>query len=59
MNKKSSSPLFTLILGTFWIILTINTTFNWGSNGTLIFWLVFTILIGWFVIAIQNRMRRA
>jgi len=59
MNKQSSSPLPTLILGAFWIILTINTTFNWGSNGTLIFWLVFTILVGWFVIAIQNRMRRA
>ena len=59
MNKQSSSPLTTLILGAFWIILTINTTINWDSNGTLIFWLVFTILIGWFVIAIQNRMRRA
>jgi hypothetical protein len=59
MNKQSSSSLPTLILGAFWIILTINTTFNWDSNGTLIFWLVFTILVGWFVIAIQNRMRRA
>jgi len=59
MNKQSSSRLPTLILGAFWIILTINTTFNWSSNGTLVFWLVFTILIGWFVIAIQDRMSRA
>ncbi len=59
MNKQTSSPLPTLFLGAFWIILTINTTFNWGSNGTLMFWLVITILMGWFVIAIQNRMRRA
>ncbi|MDX9849708.1 MAG: hypothetical protein RBT01_04310 [Anaerolineaceae bacterium] len=58
MNKQSSSPLPTFILGAFWIILTINATFNWGSNGTLLFWLIFTILVGWFVIAIQNRVSR-
>ena len=58
MNKQSNSPVPTIFLGAFWIILLINTTFNWGSNGTLLFWLVFTILVGWFLIALQNRMRR-
>jgi hypothetical protein len=59
MKKQQSSPLPTFFLGVFWFILTINTTFNWGSNSTLFFWLLCTILIGWFVITIQNKMRKA
>jgi len=58
MNKQSTSPLPSILLGIFWMILTINATFNWGSNGTLFFWFIFTILIGWFMVAIQNRMKR-
>ncbi|HSM25003.1 MAG TPA: hypothetical protein VK856_09095 [Anaerolineaceae bacterium] len=58
MQKKSSSPISTILLGIFWFILTINTTFNWGSNTTLFFWLLFTILVGWFVVSIQGRTHR-
>ncbi len=58
MNKQSTSPLPSILLGIFWMILTINATFNWGSNGTLLFWFIFTVLIGWFMVAIQNRMKR-
>ena len=59
MQKQTSSPIPTLLLGIFFIILLINTTFNWGSNGSLFLWLILTVLIGWFVIAIQNRMHKA
>ncbi len=59
MQKQTSSPIPTLLLGVFLVILIINTTFNWGSNGSLFIWLILTVLIGWFVIAIQNRMHKA
>lgn len=59
MKKQSTTPVSAFFMGIFWVILTINATFNWGSNGTVLFWLIFTILIGWFVIAIQSRMHRA
>ena len=55
MHKKSSSPFSTFLLGAFWFILTNNTTFNWGSNGTLLFWLLCTVLVGLFVISIQKK----
>lgn len=58
MQKNSSSPIPTILLGSFWFILTINTTFNWGSNATLFFWLVCTILVGWFLISIQGKTHR-
>jgi hypothetical protein len=58
MNKPTTSFLPGLFLGAFWIILTINTTFNWSSTGTLFFWLFFTIIAGWFAIRNQNRVRR-
>jgi hypothetical protein len=59
MKKKQSSALPTFFLGAFWFVLMINTTFNWGSTSTLFLWLLFTILIGWFVISIQNKVRKA
>ncbi len=55
MQKKTTSPVPTIILGAFWFILTINTTFNWGSNSTLFFWLMCTALVGLFVISIQKK----
>ncbi|PKO19233.1 MAG: hypothetical protein CVU39_01395 [Chloroflexi bacterium HGW-Chloroflexi-10] len=56
-NQQSQSSEIALILGLFWLILTINLVFNWTALIPAILWLVYSASAAWYLLKGKEEIR--
>jgi len=56
-NQQSQSSEIALILGLFWLILTINLVFNWTALVPAILWLVYSTSAVWYLLKGKEEIR--